>query len=167
LRSRIEAFVDKRFYPQKLDLASGLVEVEPAYWGFLDRKTLMRLAMGHVCSVLGTEHAAFYLTSGPDKFQLAGKLNGLSGEEVTITLSKKQQEELQKKHVVASEGKGLLTGHIPVFIDRGKSNELLGLLSIGSRTNGKGYSGDDLKGLVELGNKIGLALNAIQLGGRS
>ncbi len=167
LRSRIEAFVDKRFYPQKLDLASGLVEVEPAYWSFLNRETLMRLAMGHVCSVLGTEHAAFYLASGSDKFQLASKLNGSSGYDVTITLSKKQQEELQKKRVVASEGKGSLTGHIPVFIDRGKSNELLGLLSIGSRTNGKGYSGDDLKGLVELGNKIGLALKAIQLGGRS
>ncbi len=37
------------------------------------------------------------------------------------------------------------------------------MLSIGSRTNGKGYSGDDLKGLVGLGNKIGLALNAIQM----
>ncbi len=167
LRSRIETFVDKRFYPQKLDLASGLVEVEPAYWGFLDRETLIRLAMGHVCGVLGTEHAAFYLASSPGKFQLVGKLNSSVQEKTTITLSKKQQEELQKKRVVASEGKGALTGHIPMFIDRGNYNELLGLLSIGSRKNGKGYSGDDLKGLVELGNKIGLALNAIRLGERS
>jgi hypothetical protein len=57
----------------------------------------------------------------------------------------------------------LIAGHVPLFIDRGESNELLGLLSVGARTNGKGYSGDDLKGLVELGNKIGLALNAIKL----
>ena len=164
LRSRIEAFVDKHFYPQKLDLASGLVEVEPAYWGFLDRETLIRLAMGHVCSVLGTEHAAFYLASSTDQFRLAGTFNGSAQEEGTIILSKEQQEELQKKRVIASEGKGSLTGHTPVFIDRGKANEMLGLLSIGSRTNGKGYSGDDLKGLVELGKKIGLALNAVEMG---
>ncbi len=164
LRSRIEAFVDKHFYPQKLDLASGLVEVEPEYWGFLDRETLIRLAIRHVCSVLGTEHAAFYLASSTDQFRLAGTSNGSAQEEGTIILSKEQQEELQKKRVIASEGKGSLTGHTPVFIDRGKANELLGLLSIGSRTNGKGYSGDDLKGLVELGNKIGLALNAVEMG---
>jgi hypothetical protein len=68
-----------------------------------------------------------------------------------------------KKRVVASEGSSLIAGHVPLFIDRGESNELLGLLSVGARANGKGYSGDDLKGLVELGNKIGLALNAIKL----
>jgi GAF domain-containing protein len=56
-----------------------------------------------------------------------------------------------------------LAGHVPLFVDRGKSNEVLGLLSVGLRTNGRGYSGDDLKGLVELGNKIGLALNAIRM----
>ena len=162
LRSRIEAFVDKHFYPQKLDLASGLVEVMPEYWSFLNREKLMRLAMGHVRDVLGTEHAAFYLASGTDRFSLAGQLNG-AGDYPSITLSKKQHDELQKKHVVESEGMAPLAGHVPLFIDRGKSNEVLGLLSVGSRTNGKGYSGDDLKGLVDLGNKIGLALNAIKL----
>jgi hypothetical protein len=162
LRSRIEAFVDKHFYPQKLDLASGLVEVMPEYWSFLNREKLMRLAMGHVRDVLGTEHAAFYLASGTDRFSLAGQLNG-AGDYPLITLSKRQHDELHKKHVVESEGMAPLAGHVPLFIDRGKSNEVLGLLSVGSRTNGKGYSGDDLKGLAELGNKIGLALNAIKL----
>jgi hypothetical protein len=164
LRDRIEAFVDKHFYPKKLDLASGLVEVEPEYWSFLDRETLVQLAMAHVRDVLGTDHTAFYLAAGSDRFKLAKQLNDSAKGYGTITLSAKELEELQKKRVVSSEGTGLLTGHVPLFIDRGKSNELLGLLSIGSRTNGKGYSGDDLKGLVELGGRIGLALNAIKLG---
>jgi hypothetical protein len=127
----------------------------------------MRLAMEHVCNVLGTEHAAIYLVSGTDRFQLAGQVNGSTRTDPELSLSKKQQEELQKKRVIASEGGDLLSGHVPLYIDRGKQNELLGLLSVGSRTNGKGYSGDDLKGLVELGSMIGLALNAIQLGGRA
>jgi hypothetical protein len=164
LRARIEKVVDKRFYPQKLDLATGLVEVQPEYWSFLNQETLIRLAMMHVRNVLGTDHAAFYLAAGPDRFELAQQLEDSAQGHTTITLSAKQLEELQKKRVISSEGTGLLTGHIPLFIDRGKTNELLGLLAIGSRTNGKGYSGDDLRGLVEFGGKIGLALNAIQLG---
>ncbi len=163
MRERIEAFVDNRFYPQKFDLASGLVEVGPEYWSFLDLQLLMELAMEHVSRVLGTAYAAFYVAAGSDRFTLTGQMNGAARETPAITLSKAQHDELEKKHVVASEGMTHLAGHVPLFIDRGKSNEVLGLLSIGSRTNGKGYSGDDLKGLVELGNKIGLALNAIQM----
>jgi hypothetical protein len=163
LRERIETFVDKHFYPQKLDLASGLVEVQPEYWGFLDREMIMQLAMEHVSNVLGTEHAAFYLATGADRFQRSGQLNGAALKHTTLNLSKKQYNELQNKRVIPCDGMAPLTGHVPLYIDRGKSNEVLGLLSIGSRTNGKGYSGDDLKGLVELGNKIGLALNAIQM----
>jgi hypothetical protein len=34
--------------------------------------------------------------------------------------------------------------------------DLLGVLAVGARDNGRGYSGDELKGLVVLGGKIGL-----------
>ena len=81
-----------------------------------------------------------------------------------MPISDEQRKELKKKRVIAAEESGLFVGHVPVYVDRGETNELLGLLSIGPRENGKGYSGDDLKGLAELGGKIGLALNAIQLG---
>ncbi|MGD8634554.1 MAG: hypothetical protein PVF85_13355 [Anaerolineales bacterium] len=163
LRDRIEAFVDKHFYPQKLDLASGLVEVQPEYWGFLDQEMLTQMAMEHVSNVLGTEHVAFYLPVGQDRYRLAGQMNGLARSSAAVVLSKKQSEGLQNKRVVATEGMDPLVGHVPLFVDRGKSNEMLGLLSIGSRADGRGYSGDDLKGLVELGGKIGLAINAIQM----
>lgn len=165
LRDWIEKGVDKRFYPQKLDLASGLVEVQPEYWTFLDQEVLMEMALEHVARVLDISHVAFYLGTKMGNFQIAQQLGVLARELQTVSLSEKQCTDLNKKRVVASELPGIIIGHVPIHVDRGKSIELLGLLAIGSRTNGKGYSGDDLKGLVELGGKIGLALRAIQLGG--
>jgi hypothetical protein len=103
------------------------------------------------------------LANNPDQFGLAGQQNGSAKGYPVVILSKKQRDELNGKRVVAGEGLGLLVGHVPIFIDRGKSNEILGLLSVGKRVNGRGYSGDDLKGLVELGGNIGLALKAIQM----
>jgi hypothetical protein len=82
----------------------------------------------------------------------------------SLDLSEKQRLELGKGRVIEEPGGGPLVNHAPIFVDRGKTNELLGLLSIGARDNGKGYSGDDLRGLAELGGRIGLALNALQLG---
>jgi hypothetical protein len=164
LRTWIEAEVNRRFYPKKEDLASGLVEVQPEYWGFLDRPTLLRVSMEHVRRVLGTSQAAFFLASRGGGFRLAQQVDGSAGGVTLVQVSEQERKELEKKRVVAAEGSGLIVGHVPVYVDRGETNEVLGLLSIGPRENGKGYSGDDLKGLAELGGKIGLALNAIQLG---
>jgi hypothetical protein len=164
LRTWIEAAVNRRFYPEKMDLASGLVEVQPDYWVFLNRPALLRVSMEHVCRVLGTNHAAFFLASEGSEFRLAQQVDGSAGGVTSVLVSEQQRHELEKKRVIAAEGSGLLAAHVPVYVDRGKANELFGLLSIGARENGKGYSGDDLKGLAELGGKIGLALNAIQLG---
>jgi hypothetical protein len=163
LRTWIEGAVNRRFYPKKLDLASGLVEVQPEYWGFLDRPTLLRLSMEHVCRVLGTNQAAFFLAAEGGEFRLAQQVDASAGGVTSVPVSEKQRQELDRKRVIAAENSALIVGHVPVYVDRGNTNELLGLLSIGSRANGKGYSGDDLKALAELGGKIGLALNAIQL----
>jgi hypothetical protein len=163
LRTWIESAVNRRFYPKKEDLASGLVEVKPEYWGFLDRPTLLRVSMEHVCRVLGTKSSAFFLTSRGGGFRLAQQVNGSAGGVTSVQVSEEERKELEKKRVIAAEDSGSLVGHVPVYVDRGETSEVLGLLSIGPRENGKGYSGDDLKGLAELGGKIGLALNAIQL----
>jgi hypothetical protein len=164
LRAWVEAKVNARFYPQKIDLASGLVEVQPEYWGFLQLDTLIRFSMDHVCRVLGTKRAAFYLASGPGEFRLEQQVDDSAAGVTSITLSDKSRQDLEKKRVSVAEGVEALVGHVPVYVDRGQANEVLGLLSIGARENGRGYSGDDLRALAELGGKIGLALNALRLG---
>jgi hypothetical protein len=163
LRSWIEGAVNRRFYPKKEDLSSGLVELQPEYWGFLDRPTLLRISMEHVRRVLGTHYAAFFLASEGGGFRLAQEAGDAAGGVTSVVMAEKERKELEKKRVISAEAVGSLVGHVPVYVDRGETNELLGLLSIGARENGKGYSGDDLKGLSTLGGKIGLALNAIQL----
>lgn len=164
MRTRIEGFVDARFYPQKIDLATGLVEVQPEYWGFLTLDSLLRFSMDHVRRVLGTKHAAFYLASGAAEFRLEQQVGDSAGGATSIVVHDRPRQELEKKRVITAEGAGSLVGHVPVYVDRGNANEVLGLLSIGARENGKGYSGDDLHALAELGGKIGLALNAVRLG---
>lgn len=164
LRTWIEGGVNRRFYPKKIDLATGLVEVQPEYWGFLDRATLFRVSMEHVRRVLGINHTAFFLASEGGEYRLAQQVDDSAGGVTAVVLSEEQRKELERKRVIPAESSGSLVGHVPVYVDRGEKCQILGLLSIGPRENGKGYSGDDLKGLAELGGKIGLALNAIQLG---
>lgn len=163
LRTWIEGKVNERFYPEKIDLASGLVEVQPEFWAFLDQSTLVWVSLEHIRRVLGTSHAAFFLETGTGEFRLENQFAGSTDGAEVIHPSAAQLLDLGRKRVVAAAGLGPITGHVPVYVDRGKTSELLGLLSIGARGTGKGYSGDDLKALAELGGKIGVALKALQL----
>ncbi|MGA9532287.1 MAG: hypothetical protein WBR18_06180 [Anaerolineales bacterium] len=162
LRSRIQDFVDKRFYPQKANLTSGLVEVESGYWPFLDQQRLIDLSIEHISSALGTPDSALHLRADAG-FRLAGQRGEADSVPDHLVISDDEVKELKRGRVVPADPPGPWAGHIPVFVDRGQSIELLGLLSIGERSNGRGYSGDELRAMVELGGKIGLALNALQL----
>jgi hypothetical protein len=164
MRSRVQAFVDSRFYPEKEDLASGLVEVLPEYWAFLNDRKLLQIAQVHIQSALGIRMTAFYGAGGGSGYVLRPEGQPDKGLPMALNLSPTQEEALHRKRVVANDDGGEAAGYVPIFVDRKKVIELLGVLAIGERENGRGFSGDELKGLVELGGKIGLALNAIRLG---
>jgi hypothetical protein len=74
-------------------------------------------------------------------------------------------KELQKGQVTLWEENEDFKGYVPLFIPRIGPNEVIGLLALSERQNGRGYSGDDLKALVQLGGKIGEALYNLELEG--
>jgi len=164
LRSRVQAFVDKRFYPQKADLASGLVEIQPGFWSLLDRQTLVSVAQEHARRALGVSYSVFFLPVSDGIFASVAHEEAPQAETSRLELSPQQMDELHQKRVIANTNGGAAAGYVPIHVDRGRTTELLGLLAIGTRDDGRGYSGDDLKGLVDLGGKIGLALRAVELG---
>ena len=163
LRTRVQTFVDKHFYPQQDDLTTGLVEIMPEFWAFLDRSTLIPVAEDHVRAVLGVPFTAFYLAEQEGGFKLVETGDTPPGVPSRIKPTASQVDELIRKRVVAAEVSGHAIGYVPIHLDRGRTAELLGLMAIGKRTNGRGYSGDELKALADLGGKIGLAMRAIEL----
>ncbi|MBW8010175.1 MAG: GAF domain-containing protein [Chloroflexi bacterium] len=52
---------------------------------------------------------------------------------------------------------------VPLFIPRLQKDELIGLLALGPRERGRGYSRDDIKGLEEFGGEAGKAIYATQV----
>jgi GAF domain-containing protein len=139
------------------------VEIMPEFWAFLDRETLIPVAQEHVRAVLEVPFTAFYLASKDGKFELAGNEGGQPDVLSRIEPTAKQEAELHQKRVVACDPPGPAVGYVPIHVDRGRAAQLIGLMAIGNRSDGRGYSGDELKALADLGGKIGLALRAIEL----
>lgn len=164
MRTWLQAIVDKRFYPEKEELASGLVEVLPEHWAFLNDRKLFQIVQAHVSRALGVDFTAVYLVVGDSDYKLVQDGKTSQGIPILLRLSSCQEAELRRRRVEANDDSGPAAGYVPIFIDRRNSIDKLGLLAVGGREKGRGYSGDDLKGMAELGGKIGLALNAIRLG---
>lgn len=161
-RKRVEEWIDKRFYPHKKDLSVGLVEIEQGFWPFISLPRLLDSSLSHIAETLKCQPTAVYL-KGP-----GGRLKPVRSLGVQIktlhpfTVSKKQLAEFERKRVAAFEGSGSFSALVPLAI-AGRSKGMLGTIAFGPRANGRGYSGEDLKSLVELGSRIALAIHAVEL----
>ena len=78
----------------------------------------------------------------------------------TLRLSKKMKITLEAGQVLIQGPFQLM---VPLYVPRLRSKELVGLLGIGLRKDGRGYSSDDKRALVELGGEVGIAIYAAQL----
>lgn len=162
IRSRLETWVDKRFYPERRDLTEGLVEIQPSFWPFRSVEQLMDACLDHVCQVLACRETAIYLGPEEGPFRPVRSRGSDLGGLTAIAPTKAQSARLSRKKAVSSVPPDRTSAYIPIYVDRHKEVLLLGVLSMGPRTDGRGYSGDELKGLAVLGGHLGLALYAVR-----
>ncbi|MCW5888531.1 MAG: hypothetical protein KIT07_10455, partial [Anaerolineales bacterium] len=75
--------------------------------------------------------------------------------------SKAEQELLEhKKGILTENGKPFVLT-VPIYLGRRKGPELLGVLRLGKRKQGRGFSGGDIKTLAAFGAKLGEPIYAL------
>jgi hypothetical protein len=162
-QTRIEKWINKRFFPEKLQLEKGFIEIEPRFWGHLDINQIAQLTVERVCGIMNAPKGAFLVRNKKGLyFPVAShgiELNAVP----TWTPDGRDMQEMQKERVTLWEENEDFKEYVPLFIPRIGPNEVIGLLALSERKNGRGYSGDDLKALVQLGGKIGEALYKLEL----
>jgi hypothetical protein len=163
-RKRLEDWIEKRFYPHKKEITTGLIESEPGYWPFILLPKLLESSLSHISETLKANPVAAYLTAADGRMKPVETLGIPLNSIVGFKPSKRQIEEFGKKRVASFEKRGPFLGLVPLLIP-GKQRGLVGSIALGPRTDGRGYSGEDLKALVELGGKIALSIHAIQVRG--
>lgn len=163
-RKWLEERIEKRFYPHKTDLSQGLVEVGSDFWGFIAQPDLLAASVRHVHEKLGATPAAVYTAGVKDSLRRSA-VRGVAAANVPamLTLSKETLKEFSNKHVDTLETAAPFVALVPLYVAGRQALELRGVLALGPKKDGRGYSGDELKALYELGGKIGLALLAITL----
>lgn len=159
LRSRIEKWINKRVYPDN-NLARELIELSPDIRNLLSLQDIARIVAQRVTRVLNSRAGAVYLVDSANTYKLAAASQGFGSGASRLKPTAKVQAQLGAGRVVAHEKTNLL---VPIYVPRLRSKELVGLLTISERKDGRGYSTDDRRALVDLGGDVGTAIYAAQL----
>lgn len=161
IRTRVEDAINRRLFPENVDLSQGLVELNPSLWSWLSLPGILDATLEHLEAIYGHEQSAIYLRnkSGNYVVKIARGISpsALSGYQPTPA----ELEQLVHKRGILSDAATPFVLTTPIYLARRKGPQLIGVLRLGKRKQGRGFTGGDLKTLTSFGAKLGEPIYAL------
>lgn len=173
-RDRLQQMIDRRFYREKYQLDKALQRVNRSLDSLADRHSLGQRMLTSCREVLGTKFAAIYLREHSRRsFQLLA-IEGTSGLPEQFELDDESAEILKRDSAVTGIsmrpaddltelGRSLRRFRCEMVHAVTAEGEIDGLVILGRRNSGAGYSAEDLTFLSTLGQFTLVALRSVKL----
>lgn len=163
LRHAIENWVNERFYPENLDLMRDFVELTVSS---LDLEEISALIVERIPRLMRSNRAAMFLHGGDNTFEAVTHWQVSPDDLRLIALPSAMHDRWGRVRAVQQPDDQAFRLLVPLFIPRLRREEVVGVLALGPRQGGQGYSWDDRRGLTEFGGEVGKKLLAAQLATR-
>ncbi len=162
VRNWTEKWVNKRFYKDRIDYDKALVELQPAMWAYLTPLDLGHTLVTKIPALLQSACAALFIQER-NSFTLAEVHDLHPSDANKFQFSPEILKKMEKGEAVSLPEGEPFKLLVPLTIPRLQVFDLVGILAIGPRTKGRGYSRDHLTDLTCLGRSAGTALHMLQL----
>ena len=158
----VEKWVNTRFYKDRIDYSEALIELRPEMWNFLTPTDLGHTLVTIIPALLQSESGALFIMERQD-LTLTEVHNMHPSDASKFRFSEETMKKLENAAIVNLPEGGPFAMLVPLTVSRFKVNDLVGVLAIGPRTQGRGYSRDHLNDLCALGHNAGMALHMLKL----
>ena len=173
VQDKVQDFVDGRFYAAKVDLGNAVRTFSDKISYVIDRQELMNLLLDRTVELLQIGHGAVYLR-GKDNSMTAVNKNNMTDERFnSVPISQEVFEELERGDPVFEGDETFETLHlgmrqtftmlVPLTVVREGIRELTGVLALGPRLSGMGYSSEDETLMATLVDSVSRALLVSEL----
>jgi hypothetical protein len=162
VRDRMQAMVDRHLKPEEVDFTSAMVELAPDSQLMLSAQDILRILIRQTVDPLDVSGAAIHLRR-PDGQLVQAEPPAIDAEAPEFRLDDKTRSRLEKGEVVAPPEGSPFSLYIPLVITRAARPDFLGVLVLGPRNTGEGYSTPVLASLRKLGCDAGKAIYIAQL----
>jgi hypothetical protein len=162
VRKWVEERINNRFYKDRIDYGEALVELRPEMWTYLTPTNLIHTLVTIVPALLQSTSGALFLQERQG-LVLTEVYNIHPSDAYKFQFADEMLKKLKDADVLSLPGRGPFVLLVPLTVARLKVYDLIGILAIGPRTQGRGYSRDHLNDLSTLGSKAGTALYMLRL----
>ena len=162
LRDFLQNSVDKHFKPEEIDFSGAIVEFSPDAQLMLSSKDILKILVHQVKEQLSVSEAAIFLKHENGNLILSEPVQdeAVDGSQVIpawgITL-------LEKGDVVVPSNASQYSLYLPLVLKRASKPEFLGVIALGRREGGIGYSSSVIKSLQKFGVDAGKVLYVAKL----
>jgi hypothetical protein len=162
VRKWVEKWVNTRFYRDRIDYSEALIELRPEMWNFLTPTDLCQTLVTIIPALLQSASGAMFLQDR-NTLTLTEVHNIHPSDAYKFRFTEDTLKKLENATIVSLHEEGPFAMLVPLTVSRLKVNDLVGVLAIGPRTQGRGYSRDHLADLSALGRNAGTALYMLKL----
>jgi hypothetical protein len=161
LKAALEKSINRRMFPENIDLSLGLGELNPELWQYLGLPEVLNAALDHLQDIYKFDKAAIYLKDSNDALTPIAAY-GVPLSRVAIDeLSSAEHANFREKKAVPSPNLDFAIS-VPLYWQRRKSPLILGALRLGKRAENRAYSAAETKALQTFGGKLGQPIYALQ-----
>jgi len=165
VRKWVEKWINSRFYKDRIDYGEALVELKPEMWNYLTPADLGHTLVTTVPALLQSTSGALFIHER-NTLVLTEVHNMHPSEAYKLQFTEEILKKLENASVINLPEGGPFAMLVPLTVARLKVYDLVGVLAIGPRSRGRGYSRDHLNDLSGLGKNAGMALHMINLNER-
>jgi hypothetical protein len=162
VRKWVEKWVNNRFYKDRIDYSEALVELRPEMWTYLTPADLGHTLVTTVPALLQSTSGALFLRER-HRLTLTEVHNLHPSDAYKFHFSDEAIRKLENANVLSLPEGGPFAILVPLTVSRLKVFDLVGILAIGPRPQGRGFSRDHLNDLSSLGRNAGTALYMLKL----
>ena len=162
LRDALQNFVDRRFKPEEIDFSGTIVEFAPEAQLMLTSGDIMNILARQAREQLNVSDVEIFLKHDNGDLILSEPPPEESAAR-SLSIPAKERELLEKGEVVVPVDTSYSSLYLPLTLKRASKPEFLGVLSLGARENGIGYSSSVIKSLQKFGADAGKVLYIAKL----
>jgi len=163
LRDRLQDFIDRRFYREKVDFRRVFTDFGRELRTVLDLSELQRTLVLRVLDLLHIRYGAVFLREPGGKLTLSYSLR--FPDELTAELPSRADvfQRLESGAIAAKHTAVPFPLLVPLIAPRMGANDLIGILALGPRLSGEDFSREDQSLLLGLADQAGTSIRVAQL----
>jgi hypothetical protein len=163
LRDRVQEFIDRRFYREKVDFRRAFTEFGRELRTLLDLPELLRTLVLRVTELLHISYGAVFLRASSGQFELAQSHHIPAGITPSLPGRADILQRLEGGGIASKSSAVPFPLLVPLIAPQTGQSSLVGILALGPRLSGEDYTREDQSLLLGLADQAGTAIRVAQL----